>query len=123
MLGSTQHIASPQVDTEIALLLLRELLEDLPAGSAALEAGVGERLGQDNVDDLFPEQQFPTPRVLDDIGYGLGGGGPLLWLRTLQVLDDGQDLFFAEGHQLRIRQRLDRLRNGVRALGFRSAPP
>lgn len=73
-LNRRQNIRSIQMKTKISLLLLRQYLKNSPTSSPALERRVGKSLSEDGVHDLLPQQELPTPSVLDDVGDGRGGG-------------------------------------------------
>lgn len=109
------------MDTKVGFLFLSQHLQDAPAGGAALEGGVCEGLGQDDVDDLLAQEQLPALAVLDDVGDGGSGGGARLGIGVLEVGEDGQDLGLAQGGQLRVRGRLDLLGDGVASVGGAAA--
>lgn len=117
MLDGGQDIDSVQVDTEVGLFLLGEQLENLPASGAALQAGIGKGLGEDNGDDLLTQQQLATLSVLDDVGDGCGGCAALPGLGALKIPDDGQNTLLPKRRQLRIGRWLDGLLDGVGPLG------
>src|SRR5688572_5681891 len=96
MLNGSQNIDSVQVHAKVCLLLLGQDLEDVPAGGAAVDAVVGEGLGEDDVHDLFPEKQLPALGILDDVGDGAGSGRPGLCVGALEVLQHWQDLALTE---------------------------
>lgn len=113
MLDGGQNIDSVQVNTEVGLLFLGEQLENLPAGGAALQAGIGEGFGEDNGNDLLTQQQLAAFGVLDDVGDGGGGGAALPGLGALKIPDDGQNALLPKRRQLRIGRRLDGLLDRV----------
>ena len=113
MLDGGQNIDSVQVNTEVGLLFLGEQLENFPASGAALQAGIGEGLSEDNGNDLLTQQQLATLGVLDDVGDGSGGGTALPGLGALKILDDRQNTLLPKRRQLRIGRRFDGLLDGV----------
>ena len=111
------------MDTKVRLLLLYQNLENTPASSPALERRVGQSLAQDGVDDLFPEKKLAAAAIADDAGDGGGGGGALLGVGALQVLDDGKNLFLAEGGQFRVGRWLDGFLQRVLTVGDAAPAP
>ncbi len=82
-LDGSEDIASEQVDAEVALFRLCQHFEDLPAGSLALEARIGERLGEHDMNDLLSEQELAAPLIRDDVGNSVGRGSTRLGFRAL----------------------------------------
>src|SRR6188474_1135547 len=96
MLERSQNVQSVKVNTDVGLFLLGKDPEDLPASGASINAVVGEGLCEDDVDDLFAEQQFSALGVSDNVGDGSGGGCPRFPLGALEILDNWENLALAE---------------------------
>jgi hypothetical protein len=86
MFNGRQNIEPIQVHAEVCFLLLGQHLEDFPAGRTAVDVTVGQRLGQDDVNHLFSEEQLAALGILDNVGNCTGSRRPGLCLRALQVL-------------------------------------
>lgn len=117
MLDGTQYVQPVDMHTKVSILLLSQDLEYPPSGGPALEGGVGKRLAEDDVDNLFPEEELPALVILDYAGYSRSGGRAGLGVGALQVPDDGHDLCLAQGSELGVRGGLNRLGQGITAAG------
>ena len=90
------------MNTKVGFLLLSKDLENAPARGTAFEGGVGESLSEDGVDNLLAEQQLSTLCILDNVGNGRGSGRARLGIGVFEILDDGEDLVFAQSSKLGI---------------------
>jgi hypothetical protein len=117
MFESGENVKPVKMDTKVCLFFLGENTEDLPAGSAPIDAAVGEGLCEDDVDDLFAEQQFSALGISDNIRNGCGSCCPGLHLGALEVIDHGENLALTKGGKFRIRWWLDGFGDGVRTVG------
>ncbi len=109
VLNRSQDINSEEMNAKVTVFLPGQHLQDLPPRGAAVEAGVSEGLGQDGVDDLLAEEQLPALGVFHDVGDGTGGRRPGLRFGAPEVLEHGENASLAEGRELWVRRRLDRL--------------
>lgn len=109
VLDGGQDLQPEKVHTKVAILLQRNDPQNLPSGGAAVEARIGQSLGEDDVDDLLSEEQLATLVILDDVADGRGGGASGLGVGAPQVLDDGQDALLSQGDEFRVGGRLDGL--------------
>lgn len=98
---------------KVWLLFFSKNFEDFPTGGAAVDAVVGEGLGQNDVDDLFPKKEFSAFGILDDVGDGAGGCCPRFCVGAFQVFQHGQNLDLAELRELWVRRRFHGLCDGV----------
>lgn len=100
MLDSSHNIESEQVDAKVGLLFGGNDAQYFPASSTAVQAGIRQGLGEDNVHDLLSEQQLAALFILDDVGNGSSSSASRLGVRASEVFDDGQNALVSEGDQL-----------------------
>lgn len=107
VLYGRQHIKPEQMNAEIALFLRSNHTQYLPASSPAVQACIGEGLGEDDGDDLLPQEELAALCILDNVGDSAGSCRPSTGVNAAEILYDGKDSLLSEGSKLRVGWGLD----------------